>query len=54
LSLPKQENQGDIHSDMHPSFDHAVKRFLLGYHAGVSVAGLPCKDRRNDLEELSW
>jgi hypothetical protein len=37
-----------------PSFDRAVKRFLLAYHEGVSIAGLPGKERRNDLEELSW
>jgi hypothetical protein len=37
-----------------PGFGHAVKGFLLAYHAGVSIAALPGKERRNDLEEISW
>jgi hypothetical protein len=54
LSFPKPENQDALHCAMHLSFDYTVKRFLLAYHAGVSVGGLAGKERRNDLEELSW
>jgi hypothetical protein len=52
--MKKPENQDALHCAMHPSFDDAMRRFLLAYHAGVSVAGLPGKERRNDLEGLSW
>jgi hypothetical protein len=51
--MKKPRNQDALHCAMHPSFDHAVKRFLLAYHVGVSVACLPGEERRNDLEELS-
>lgn len=54
LSLPKRENQGAMHGAMHPSFDRAVKRFILAYHTGVFAAGVPRKERRNELEGLSW
>ena len=54
LSLQKRENQGVVHSVTHSSFDRAVKRFILACLTGVSVAGLPGKERRNELEGLSW
>jgi hypothetical protein len=54
LSLGRRQNQGVSHPVSHPSFDHAVKRFLLAYHMSISVAGLPGKERRNNLEGLSW
>ena len=41
------------HSDLH-NFDRAIKRFMLTYQMPVAVAGLPAKEKRNDLEKLSW
>jgi hypothetical protein len=35
LSLHKRENQGAMHSAMHPSFDRAVRRFNLAYQFPV-------------------
>ena len=35
-------------------FDRAVKRFILAYQMPVGVAGLPAKEKRDELEELSW
>jgi len=43
-----------LHGAMRPSFDYAAKRFLPACDAGVSVADLPRKERRNDPEELGW
>jgi hypothetical protein len=36
------------------NFDRAVKRFMLTYQMPVGVAGLPAKEKRDELEELSW
>jgi hypothetical protein len=52
--LKKEGKSGVSHSDLHTNFDRAIKLFILAYHAGVSIAGLPGKERRNNLEELSW
>jgi len=51
--IEKEEKSGVSHSDLH-NFDRAIERFILAYHAGVSIAGLSGKERRSDLEELSW
>lgn len=48
------ENAGVRRSVLHTNFDRAVKRFILTYHLPVGVAGLPAKDKRDSLEELSW
>jgi hypothetical protein len=47
--MKKTENQDALHCATHPRFDDAVKRFLFAYHAGVWVAGLAGRERRNDL-----
>ena len=39
---------------LHHNLDRAVKRFMLTYQMPVGVAGLPAKEKRDELEELSW
>jgi hypothetical protein len=41
-------------SVLHTNFDRAIKRFMLTYQMPVGIAGLPAKERRDELEELSW
>lgn len=41
-------------SVLHHNFDRAVKRFILTYQMPVAIAGLPAKEKRDELEELSW
>jgi predicted DNA-binding protein (UPF0251 family) len=54
-SLTKRgENMGVSRSVIHRSFDRAVKRFMLAYQMPVGIAGLPAKEKRDELEELSW
>jgi len=48
------ENSGVARSGLHKNFDRAVKRFMLTYQMPVGVAGLPAKEKRDQLEELSW
>lgn len=48
------ENMGLPRSVAHKQFDRAVKRFILAYQMPVGVAGLPAKEKRDELEELSW
>jgi hypothetical protein len=48
------ENLGVRRSVLHRSFDRAVKRFMLAYQMPVAIAGLPAKEKRDELEELSW
>ena len=48
------ENAGVRRSVLHTNFDRAVKRFILTYQMPVGVAGLPAKEKRDELEELSW
>ena len=50
----KGENTCVKRSVLHTNFDRAVKRFMLTYQMPVGVAGLPAKDKRDSLEELSW
>ena len=46
---------GALHSALHPGFDRAVKRFILFCQMpAVGIAGLPGKERRNELEGLGW
>jgi len=52
----EQEVQAENKGVTHPSFrplDRAVKRFILAVQ-GTMIAGLPGKERRFELEELSW
>jgi len=54
-SLTKRgENMGVSRSVIHRNFDRAVKRFMLTYQMPVGIAGLPAKEKRDQLEELSW
>ena len=46
------KNMGVSRPSFHP-FDRAVKRFILTAQ-GTTIAGLPGKERRFELEELSW
>jgi hypothetical protein len=48
------ENSGVARSGLHKNFDRAVKRFMLTYQMPVGIAGLPAKEKRDELEELSW
>jgi len=48
------ENTCVARSVLHTNLDRAVKRFILTYHIPVGIAGLPAKDKRDSLEELSW
>lgn len=48
------ENSGVARSGLHKKFDRAIKRFILTYQMPVGVAGLPAKEKRDELEELSW
>jgi len=48
------ENAGVARSVLHKNFDRAIKRFMLTYQMPVGVAGLPAKEKRDSLEELSW
>ena len=48
------ENVGVRRSVLHKNFDRAIKRFMLAYQMPVGVAGLPAKEKRDQLEELSW
>jgi hypothetical protein len=48
------ENMGVPRSVAHRDFDRAVKRFILTYHMPIGIAGLPAKEKRDQLEELSW
>jgi len=41
-------------SVLHTNFDRAIKRFMLTYQMSVGVAGLTAKEKRDELEELSW
>ena len=50
----KGENTCVARSVLHTNFDRAIKRFMLAYQMPVGVAGLPAKDKRDSLEELSW
>ena len=50
----REENSGVARSGLHKNFDRAVKRFILTYQMPVGAAGLPAKERRDELEELSW
>ena len=50
----RQENLGVGRTVLHRNFDRAVKRFMLTYQMPVGVAGLPAKEKRDELEELSW
>jgi len=50
----KGENTCVRRSVLHTNFDRAIKRFMLAYQMPVGVAGLPAKDKRDTLEELSW
>jgi len=45
---------GVSRSVIHRNFDRAVKRFMLTYQMPVGIAGLPAKEKRDQLEELSW
>ena len=45
---------GVPHCVAHRNFDRAVKRFMLAYQMPVGIAGLPAKEKRDELEELSW
>jgi hypothetical protein len=41
----------------HPSFwsfDRAIKRFIVTVQSSVVIAGLPARQRRDELEGLSW
>lgn len=46
------ENSGVARSGLHKNFDCAIKRFMLTYQMPVGVAGLPAKERRDELEGL--
>jgi hypothetical protein len=52
--IEKEEKSGVSHSDLHTNSDRAIKRFMLTYQMPVGVAGLPAKEKRDDLEKLSW
>jgi DNA-binding MarR family transcriptional regulator len=46
------EKMGVSHPSFHP-FNRAVRHFILTAQ-GIGIAGLPSKERRFELEELSW
>jgi hypothetical protein len=48
------ENTQVRRSVLHSNFDRAIKRFILTYQMPVGVAGLPAREKRDELEELSW
>jgi hypothetical protein len=50
----KGENLGVPRTVAHRNFDRAVKSFMLTYQMPVGIAGLPAKEKRDELEELSW
>jgi len=50
----RAENTCVRRSVLHTNFDRAIKRFMLTYQMPVGVAGLPAKEKRDSLEELSW
>jgi hypothetical protein len=50
--IENEEKSGVSHSDLH-NFDRAIKRFMLTYQMPVGVAGLPAKEKRDELEDLS-
>jgi hypothetical protein len=50
----RAENAGVPRSVAYMNFDRAVKRFMLTYQMPVGIAGLPAKEKRDELEELSW
>jgi hypothetical protein len=54
LASQTRENSAVRRSVIHREFDRAVKRFILTYHMPVGIVGLPAKDKRDTLEELSW
>jgi hypothetical protein len=57
FSFQRGENQGVTHTVTHPpsfDLDHAVKQFILACYRAVSTAGLPGKERRNDLAHPTW
>ena len=54
FSSQGRENLSVVQGVLHKNFDRAVKRFILTYHIPVGIAGLPAKDKRDSLEELSW
>lgn len=41
-------------SVLHTNFDRAVKRFMLTYQMPVGAAGLPAKEKRDELDEFTW
>jgi hypothetical protein len=47
------KNVGVLHPRFWP-FDRAVKRFIVAVQADIGIAGLPGKQRRDELEGLSW
>jgi hypothetical protein len=47
------ENMGVKHPRFWP-FDRAVKRYIIAAEADIGIAGLPGKQRRDELEGLSW
>lgn len=47
------ENMGVKHPSF-SSFDRAVKRFIITVQSNVAIAGLPARQRRDELEGLSW
>ena len=51
--IEKEEKSGVSHSDLHTNFERTIKRFMLTYQMPVGIAGLPAKEKRNDLEKLS-
>ena len=50
----REENLGVRRTVLHRSLDRAIKNFILAYQMPVGVAGLPAKEKWDELEELSW
>ena len=51
------ERQAEDMGVKHPifvPFDRAVKRFIIAAESNVGIAGLPGRQRRDELESLSW
>ena len=51
--IEKEEKSGVSHSDLHTNLDRAIKNFILAYQMPIGVVGLPAKEKRDELEDLS-
>jgi hypothetical protein len=54
VNLTQRGESASVRRSVLHNFDRAVKRFMLTYQLPVGIAGLPAKEKRDELEELSW